>query len=244
MRDRRLHHLELRARRHQAGGIATLSAVTDEHLLAPPPSGGNCSMRGATRRQHADSQLLMLQNPHRHRHGAHRRGAGGPGWGAGGCRKPGNCTHGRCHGETNFAQQEPRRAASVQNSPSTPPRTACAGQNSPCTPLPTACPVQNSPSTPEMARFGAISTCRESFVPFSPPRSRAGRVLYRSHHQEAKQGEFCTERKAEIELANTTAHQAPPVWRVPKGPERRAPEGPEGTGGLRGAGPDYTPRGP
>ena len=30
-------------------------------------------MRGATRRQHADSQLLMLQNPHRHWHGAHRR---------------------------------------------------------------------------------------------------------------------------------------------------------------------------
>ena len=30
---------------------------------APPPSGGNCNIRGATRRQHADSQLLMLQNP-------------------------------------------------------------------------------------------------------------------------------------------------------------------------------------
>ena len=39
----------------------------------------------------------------------------------------------------------------------------------------------------------------------------AGRVLYRSHHQEAKQGEFCTERKAEIELANTTTLQAPQV---------------------------------
>ena len=76
--------------------------------------------------------------------------------------------------------------------------------------------------------------------------------MYRSDHQEAKQGEFCTEREAEIELANTTGHHAPPVWRVPKGPEqrvpkgpeRRAPEKPEGTGGLRGAGPDYTPRGP
>ena len=57
----------------------------------------------------------------------------------------------------------------------------------------------------------------------------AGRVLYRSHHQEAEQGEFCTEREAETGLANTTAHQAPPVW--------RAPEGPEGTGGLRGTEP-------
>ena len=63
----------------------------------------------------------------------------------------------------------------------------------------------------------------------------AGRVLYRSHHQEAKQGEFCTERKAETGLANTTAHEAPPVWRVP--------EDPEGTGGLRGTEPGRsTPR--
>ena len=132
---------------------------------APPPSGGNCNIRGATRRQHADSQLLMLQNPTAT--GMERTGGTrGPGWGAGGCRKPGNCTHGRCHGETNFAQQEPRSAASVQNSPSTS-RTA---------PL----PVQNSPCSPEMARFGAFSACRESFVPFSPPRSRAGRVLYRT----------------------------------------------------------------
>ena len=47
----------------------------------------------------------------------------------------------------------------------------------------------------------------------------AGRVLYRSHHQEAKQGEFCTEREAEMGLANTTGHQAPPVWRAPEGAE-------------------------
>ena len=67
---------------------------------------------------------------------------------------------------TLFAQQEPRRATSGQNSPSTPPLTAFPGQN--------------SPSTPEMAQFGAIYACRESFVPFSPPRSQAGRVLYRT----------------------------------------------------------------
>ena len=47
------------------------------------------------------------------------------------------------------------------------------------TPL-TVFPVQNSPRSPEMARFGAIHACRESFVPFSPPRSRAGRILYRT----------------------------------------------------------------
>ena len=77
----------------------------------------------------------------------------------------------------------------VQNSPSTPLPTACAVQNSPSTPLPTACAVQNSPSSPEMARFGAFSTCRESFVPLSPPRSCAGRILYRT---------------AELGLANRT----------------------------------------
>ena len=46
----------------------------------------------------------------------------------------------------------------------------------------------------------------------------AGRVLYRCHRQEAEQGEFCTEREAETGLANTTAHQAPPVWRAAAGP--------------------------
>ena len=107
-------------------------------------------------------------------------GTRGPGCSAGGWQKPGNCTHGRRHGETNLAQQEARRAASVQNSPSTPPRTACAGQNSPCTPLLTACAVQNSPCSPEMAQFGAFYACRESFVPLSPPRSQAGRILYRT----------------------------------------------------------------
>ena len=111
----------------------------------------------------------MLQNPHRYRQGD-RRGHG----------EPGRSTHERRQGaaiarqlarglrqsKTLFAQQQPHRIPSVQNSPSTS-RTA---------PL----PVQNSPSTPEMAQFGAFSACRESFVPFSPPRSRAGRILYRT----------------------------------------------------------------
>ena len=81
---------------------------------------------------------------------------------------------------TQLAQQEPHLAASGQNSPSTPalaaravqnsPRSpllaACAVQNSPRTPTLTACAVQNSPRSPKMAQFGAVSACRESFVPF------------------------------------------------------------------------------
>ena len=81
---------------------------------------------------------------------------------------------------TLFAQQQPRRAPSGQNSPSTPllaaravqnsPRSPLLAarpvQNSPRTPTLTACAVQNSPRSPKMAQFGAVSACRESFVPF------------------------------------------------------------------------------
>ena len=35
--------------------------------------------------------------------------------------------------------------------------------------------------------------------------------MHRSHHQEAKQGKLCTERKAEIKRANTTTLLAPQV---------------------------------
>ena len=56
----------------------------------------------------------------------------------------------------------------------------------------------------------------------------AGRVLYRSDHQEAEQGEFCTECEVEIERADTTALQAPLV--------RKAPEGPEGLDAVQAAG--------
>ena len=39
--------------------------TTPPHIAAsPPPNGGNCITRGVTRRRHADSQPLMLQNPH------------------------------------------------------------------------------------------------------------------------------------------------------------------------------------
>ena len=32
--------------------------------MTAPPNGGNCTIRGATRRRHAEGRLLMLQNPH------------------------------------------------------------------------------------------------------------------------------------------------------------------------------------
>ena len=57
----------------------------------------------------------------------------------------------------------------------------------------------------------------------------AGRVLYRCHRQEAEQGEFCTEREAELGLANRT----PGPTRV----EGAGGTGVEGAGGFRGTEP-------
>ena len=56
--------------------------------------------------------------------------------------------------------------------------------------------------------------------------THAGRVLYRFHHQEAEQGEFCTEHEAELGLA-TTPQLAPQVRKEPEQPQDRdaAPAG-------------------
>jgi len=39
-------------------------ATLPRGVTSPTPNGGNCTIRGATRRRHADGRLLMLQNPH------------------------------------------------------------------------------------------------------------------------------------------------------------------------------------
>ena len=63
----------------------------------------------------------------------------------------------------------------------------------------------------------------------------AGRVLYRFHHQEAKQGELCTEREAELGLA-TTALQAPEEPQDPAAVQAAA--GWQGQHGFAGPPPD------
>ena len=63
----------------------------------------------------------------------------------------------------------------------------------------------------------------------------AGRVLYRSHRQEAEQGEFCTEREAELGLA-TTALQAPEEPQDPAAVQAAA--GWQGQHGFAGPPPD------
>ena len=135
----RPHRLKSRPRRHQSGGIAL--------------------HEGSTRRRHAARRLRVVQNPHHHRHGE-RQGHGEPGRSAHERRQGAaiarQLTRGLHQGTTLFAQQQPRRATSGQNSPSTPTLTACPVQNSPSTSHTAPLPVQNSPSTPEMAQFGAL----------------------------------------------------------------------------------------
>ena len=53
--------------------VCTLGTTAPQTVISPPPNGGNGVIRDPTRRRHADSQPLMLQNPHRHRYGGHRR---------------------------------------------------------------------------------------------------------------------------------------------------------------------------
>ena len=84
----------------------------------------------------------------------------------------------RWHGGPGHDAHEQRQGAAITRQPARGLRqstTQLAQQQTHQAP-----PVQNSPCSPEMAQFGAYSACRESFVPFSPPRSQAGRILYRT----------------------------------------------------------------
>ena len=53
--------------------VCTLGTAPTKAALGLPPKGGNGVIRDPIRRRHAASQLLMLQNPHRHRHEGRRR---------------------------------------------------------------------------------------------------------------------------------------------------------------------------
>ena len=62
--EARPHCPEPRPHRHQMGGIALHGDPCVTCLpMTSPPNGGNCTIRGATRRRHAEGRLLMLQNP-------------------------------------------------------------------------------------------------------------------------------------------------------------------------------------
>ena len=48
----------------RARGAAARPAVCARRPSCPDMTRGNCTIRGATRRRHADRMLLMVQNPH------------------------------------------------------------------------------------------------------------------------------------------------------------------------------------
>ena len=211
------------------------SAIWAPHHCKPRPrryqAGGIAPCKGATRRRHAARGLRMAQNPHRYQCRARCRG---------GRARMGH----RWVAETRqlHTRKVPRRNKSR---PARAARPNFRYKTLPAHPLAPHVRDKTLPACPPSPHFRYKTLPAHPKWPNLAQSTHAGRVLYRSHHQEAKQGEFCTERKAEMGLANTTGHQAPPVWRVPEGPVWRAPEGPvwrapegpEGTGGLRGTEP-------
>ena len=190
---------------------------------APPPIGGNCTTRGfdtpATLRKRASCSAKPPSPARR------TPGHGGLG----------RTAHERCQGaaiaqqlaralrqsKTLFAQQQPRRAPWVQNSPS----TSCAAhfryKTLPAHPPSPHIRYKTLPAHPPSPHI------RYKTLPAHPKWLdlalflHAGRVLYRSHHQEAEQGEFCTDCEAELGLA-TTARHALLVRKAPEEPGGQA----------------------
>ena len=54
--------------------VCTLGTIPPQTVISPSPNGGNGVIRDPTRRRHAASQFLMLQNPHRRREGIRATG--------------------------------------------------------------------------------------------------------------------------------------------------------------------------
>ena len=163
------------------------SALWRPHRLKSRPrrhqSGGIALHEGSTRRRHAARRLRVVQNPHHHRHGEHQ-GYGGPGRSACERQKPGNRTQGRPHFR-------------YKTLPAHPPSPHIRYKTLPAHPPSPHIRYKTLPAHPKWLNLALFM--------------HAGRVLYRSHHQEAKQGKLCTERKAEIKRANTTTLLAPQV---------------------------------
>ena len=190
--------------------------------------GGNCIIRDPTRRRHAASPLLMLQNPHSRRRGEHARSTPGP------TRPVSSVWRAAMHGTA-------CRSAGGVSGPGY--RTEGGGKTRPAHPLP-AYPVQNSPCSLEMALFGAFCVCRANFVPLWPATSQAGRSLYRIRggHEANRHNRTPGTTGAEgaggtggpgrgaggrwrgvpgrqAEVPGRPVHQASLVWRVPEGLE-------------------------
>ena len=122
---------------------------------------GNDVIRTPTRRRHAGSQLLMLQNPHRRRCGGCRGtakygGGAGSRWRGRDSVVPGTVP-GRIAGPGTVAEPGPLVVAGRQ-----------ARQNSPSTAPPPLNPRQNSLSTPQTANFGPFFVRWANYFALAP----------------------------------------------------------------------------
>ena len=173
------------------------SALWRPHRLKSRPrrhqSGGIALHEGSTRRRHAARRLRVVQNPHHHRHGE-RQGHGGPGRSAREQQKPDNRTQGRPHFR-------------YKTLPAHPPSPHIRYKTLPAHPPSPHIRYKTLPAHPKWLNLALFL--------------HAGRVLYRSHHQEAEQGEFCTDCEAELGLA-TTARHALLVRKAPEEPGGQA----------------------
>mgnify|MGYP001739782740 CR=1 FL=1 len=184
-----------------------MAATPPQVATAPPPIGENCNIRGATRRRHADSQLLMLQNPHRYQCRARCRG---------GRARMGH----RWVVETRqlHTRKVPRRNKSR---PARAARPNFRYKTLPAHPLAPHVRDKTLPACPPSPHFRYKTLPAHPKWPNLAQSTHAGRVLYRSHHQEAEQGEFCTDCEAELGLA-TTARHALLVRKAPEEPVGQA----------------------
>ena len=158
----------------------------------PIPNGGNGVIRGTTRRRHAASHLLMLQNPHRRRCGryceADEIGGDYLAWPRRGVA-----------GDERLVTGDMDGAERTQDSPNKNRAGPLRYKTRPADPFSPDLRYKTLPArskSPYLARF-----------------ARAGRTLYRCHQQEAVRGELCTACEAETALA-ITAHHGPRAWRA------------------------------
>ena len=174
-------------------GIACETAGrTSNSASSPTLNGGNGVIRGTTRRRHAGSQFLMLQNPHRCRCSERRRDL--MGW-------P------RCPWAAGGRQVETRTVPRQRNTP--PPRTAPGHfryKTRPTRTAPGHFRYKTRPAHPFSPHVRDKTRPARPKWPNLARFSHAWRTLYRCRQQETTHGELCTACEAETGLA-ITAHQ-------------------------------------
>ena len=146
--------------------VCSLTSTPPHVAASPPPNGGNGVIRTTTRRRHADSQLLILQNPHRSQPRAPR------------------CIQDR-HRVNSFALAPTSGRAGRQMSrtgrrniatmkPTTPLLTPNTGPLKPTTPL----RPKNAPKNAHFSPAKAIAVSHHRATsPATPRRSARGRLL-------------------------------------------------------------------